>query len=736
MEELDQEYNFKAVEKEVQDKWASSDCFSYKNAEQKKRFSMFLTPPNASGPIHVGNALMVAIQDILARYYRTNGYSTLWVPGIDHGGYETQVTFEREREAAGENFSREEWRSRDLFSAIESFVEENKSLISQQLKSLGASVDWSKLRYTMDDSSLDSVQKMFQKMVDDNLVSRQSYMMNYCSDCATVLADIELKKEKSESTLYRVSFPFSDGSNSLAVGTVNPEFLFSAKYILVHPHDVRFCDYIGAKLINPVSGEEVEILTSERKLNLHEEVPYLEPFLPSFNRFDYEYAIRHGLEAEDLLDWDGRLKVRHEGLFPDEAREREIEALNEVGAIDSTETKEVETSRCKKGHVVNNIIRDTWFLDVDGKVSIRSMALKALEEEDPKIYPAWRKKGLVDWIGKMHNWPIARQNAWGIRLPVWYEVTDASKFLVWFFDEEGERRYGNLQEFLNEGLYFDEIVDGLQRVYAESDCQWVTEREEGKRYLPETDTFDTWFSSGAWATIVYESLEGVDFEEVYPSNTLILGHDLLRLSVARKVMLSTYLSGQLPFKRVYMHPLLLGADGQKMSKSIGNVESLESYLNKYGADVTRMGLTAYSGQTEDFSFENEKLDDYAEFVEKIRQLARVYFAFTESGLIPDNNINFKRSRILNKINRLKIAIGKDVENHYFARAQNQAVDFVGDFQRCLDYILEKDDMTVAKEFMKAFEEYLLILHPFAPHLTEYLHQNMNKDNPGFLAEKG
>lgn len=707
-------YDRKKVEELTQLIWDSNDSFSYvENAG--KTFSMFLTPPNASGPIHVGNALMVAIQDVLARYYRAKKHNVVWVPGIDHGGYETQITYERERMVTDSSYVSNEQDPRELYVAIKKAVEENRDVIIDQLKSLGASVDWHQLRYTLDEQSVISTHAMFSRMVSDGCVLRQPYMMNFCPVCSTSLADIELKKETQVTESHLIRCVGGEDDEEIVLSTTAPEFLFSVHNVLVHPEDKRYRNLIGKSFTNPISGEEITVVKSKRKLAWHQEREHLEPFLPSAVRFDYEYAVRYDLPYDDIFDWSGLLTKGYPELGLRDARQQAVTQLQDGGYIVSQAEGEEELAYCKKGHLVSSMIRLTWFVDFDaGRTPMRQQALDLMEQERLMVYPAWRKKGLVDWIGKMYDWPIARQNVWGIRMPVWYEIEDPSDFLVWFFDQDGKRVHGNLAELLAHGYDWDEVVAGLQRVYAPADCKWTAEPEEGVRYLPETDTLDTWFTSGAWSVFAFEHLS--NFDQVYPSDTVVIGTDLLRLSIARKIVLSVYLTGKLPFRSVYFHPLLNASDGRKMSKSLGNVTSLESYLEEYGADVTRMALLSYMTSGDDFVLEDSRLAYYRQVAGRVWELYKAYTTIIASEKVTRRE---RSSLLLSKTESLSQSVASDIERHLFAKAQERTVSFIEVLENHLwEGVNNKNVTQASAEFLPAFDAYLSILHPFMPHLTE------------------
>lgn len=724
-------YDFKKTESDIAHLWEERADFSPKEESERRTFSMFLVPPNASGPMHIGNALMIAIQDVLARYHRARGDATVWVPGTDHGGYETQVTYERELERAGRDKSL--LSRKELVAELAQFVEGHNETIRGQIKALGASVDWSRFRFTLDEASLRATDGMFRRMVADGLIYREPYMVHYCTACATVLADIELKETEIAAPLYNVRFTAVDGTGELMLPITRPEFIYAMTHVLVHPQDVRYAHLIGATLKNPATGEPVSVVASKRKFDPQDLNRPIEPFCPSHNRYDYEYAIRNGIPARDLLDWQGAMLERYPGMKPALARVEEVRHLEAGGHIESVEEHHNDTAHwCKKGHPVDTIIRLTWFVRLDdAAVPLRQPTLDALAREKFSIHPQWRTKGLVEWIGKMHDWPIARQNAWGIRIPLWYEVKDASRFMVWFVDAHGVRRHGSLKTFLDEGIALDTIVSGIERVYADGECSWTLEPEAGKSYVPETDTFDTWFSSGAWSTIVYGEPGTQEVERFYPSDTLVIGHDLLRLSVARELVLSRYLQGNLPFRQVYFHRLIKGADGQKMSKSLGNAITLDEYLTKYGADVTRMALVSYTGLTEDFFVAPERLGQYGRMIEKLWMLGRMCDAAIGRGVAAADPRTFSTDeRALHAaLSDLFDLVGMNIARHRFAEAQEQASSFCA---RLEEYTLKAVGRDANIERAMAgvqtiLADYLILLHPFMPFATEAIHQMLSPD---------
>ena len=729
---MKENFNHKEIEGNINLMWKKSNIFSPRIEKTKKPFSIFLVPPNASGPMHIGNALMVAMQDILARYHRANGEPTLWIPSTDYGGYETQVSFERELEKAGKD--KTNYTNKELFLEIKKFVEHNNDVIKNQLSSLGASIDWSRFRFTMDNESLLSINQTFKKMVQENLIYRRQYMVNYCPFCVTFLAEIELKERQKETPLYYIKFNQDDNAGHITLATSRPEFLFSVTHVLAHPNDQKHSQYIGKTFINPVTNQPVKVIASKRKWNPEKSEEFLSPFCPSFKSYDYQYSLRNSLPSRNLLDWQGNMIERYPGLKPHEARLKEISLLEQRGHIEKVDDSYQEPMLlCKKGHTTENIIVFTWFLRLDDeKTPLRQPAIQAIEKEDFMVFPKWRKKGLIEWMGKMSDWPIARQNVWGINIPIFYDVSEPEHFMVWFIDKKGGRQYGNLKDFLEQGIELHEIYEGLERIYANEQATWVLEKKPGKPYLPETDTFDTWFSAGQWATIVFGKPNSADFSYFYPSDSIVIGHDLLRLSVSRKILLSFYATKKLPFRLVYLHPLLRGKDGQKMSKSLGNVEPLEYYLEKFGPDVTRMALVSYTASQEDFYFSEETLNLFQDFSHRLWHMGKVI------DLINGYKLNFNTNPIVSNedkkmlldIDDLAKIISSYIKKYMFSFAQERICTFLTVLETYAESMQSGQDIKTSMFVLhQAYEKYLMILHPFMPFITEELQRNLYKDSP-------
>ncbi len=735
---MKQNYDHKEVEPRIALVWEKGNYFSPIIDRTKKPFSIFLTPPNASGGMHIGNVLMIALQDILARHYRAKGRPTLWIPSTDHGGYETQVTFERELEKEGKN--RFDYTRNQLVTKIGQFVDTNNELIKKQIKGMGASVDWSRFRFTLDDISQKATREMFEKMVSDNLIYRDFYMVNYCASCGTMLADIELKEEQKNLPLYFIKFYFEKSEEYLSLATSRPEFLFATTEVMISPADAKHKHLIGKTLRNPITGAPVHIITSKRKFDPATAKLYLSPFSPSYFKYDYEYAIRNSISAKNLLDWNGNMIERYPGLKPSDAREKEVSFLKEGGFLEKADDSHQDSIfLCKSGHIVESMILQTWFVKLDDeKKSLKKPALEALQKGSIKILPHWREKGLTGWIEKMHDWPIGRQNVWGIKIPIWYDISDPSLFMVWFVNKAGKKIQGNLKKLLEDGTSVGEISEGIERIYASEGAPWVLKQEPGKLYLPETDTFDTWYSSGDWSTMVFGSPDSPNFSYFYPSDSILLGYDLLRLCVSREIFLSLYMTGKLPFQIVYFHNLILGNDGQKMSKSLGNAVQPDYYLEKFGVDVTRMTLTSYTALPNDFIVTEERLLDFKNFRDRLWNMGQIIAEVSPyiSEFSSSQSFSERDRHLFFSFDRLVSTIDFQLEKYQFAFAQEKLIQFLGDLERYFSVIKTEGNTAVTFSLLHhIFGKYLMLLHPFMPFMTEELYGTLYNPSSSLAAAK-
>jgi valyl-tRNA synthetase len=738
---MDKVYNHKNKEHEIYQRWEEAGYFKPKIDKSKKPFTIVLPPPNASGKMHTGNVLMIAIEDLLVRWHRMKGEPTLWVPGTDHAGTETQITFERELKKQGKSrfsYSREE-----LYQAIKEFVESNKGKIESQIRQMGASVDWDWYTFTLDEKVIATVHQTFRKMMRDGLIYRGNYLVNYCPKCGTTYSDVEIKHEERTDPLYYMKYgPF-------ILATVRPETKFGDTAVAVNPKDKRYKDYIGKEIeVEGLNGTVTLKVIGDNFVDMAFGTGVVK-VTPAHDKNDYEAGLRHNLEVKPVIDLNGKLNEKagpYEGLSVFQARKKVAEDLEARGLMEKIDTNYVHTvALCKAGHEIEPMVLPNWFIKVDDKEkSLKNPAYEAVKQGKVTIYPKWREITYLRWMEEMRDWPISRQNVWGIQIPLWYEVTDPKLFSVWFVDESGEYHHGNLQNFLNDGITFTQIMKGLQRVVAATDAPFVfaEDKKEGKDYLPETDTFDTWFSSGQWPLVTLGYPDGEYFNYFYPTSVMETGWEIIRLWVSRMVMFGMYLTGEVPFKDVYLHGIVRALDGRKMSKSLGNVIDPEEYVDQYGVDALRMGLISGTANGKDFAFPKDRVIAYKHFGNKIWNMGRFLLMMTEQygKEIPDFaglSKSKEDTQIIGRLNEVISEVDRQLEQFRFADAAEAIYQFL--WHEVADVYIEqvknREDKDVALSVLQhVFVTGLKLLHPFMPFITEEIYQKMPGHGESIMIE--
>ncbi len=741
---MDKAYDHKKAEKTLYKFWEDSGYFKPKIDPKKKPFTIVLPPPNASGKMHTGNVLMIAIEDLLIRWHRMRGDPTLWIPGTDHAGTETQITFEKELKKQGKsrfNYSREE-----LYQEIWNFVMENKHNIENQIRRMGASVDWSRYKFTLDKDVIETVHNTFKKMASDKLLYRGNYMVNYCTKCGTTYADVELKHVDRKDPLYYLKYgPF-------VLATVRPETKFGDTAVAINPKDKRYKELVGSEI-------EVEGLNGKFKLKVIAD-NFVDPkfgtgvvkVTPAHDKNDYEAGLRHNLEVRPVIGLDGKLNEktgRYAGLSVAVARKKVAEDLEERGLLEKIDKEYLHTVvLCKAGHDIEPMVLPNWFVKVDAPhKSFKKPALNVVKEGKVKIYPKWQEIKYIRWMEEMRDWPISRQNVWGIQIPVWYELDDPKKFTVWFLDKKAKYHHGNLQGFLDSGVTFDEIAKGLQRVIAEADVVWVFEedKKKGKKYIPETDTFDTWFSSGQWPLVELGFPDSEDFKYFYPTSVMETGWEIIRLWVSRMIMFGIYLTGDAPFRDVYLHGMVRALDGRKMSKSLGNVINPEEYLEQYGVDALRMGLIAGTANGKDFNFPKDRVIAYKHFGNKVWNMGRFIQMMKEqwSKDVPGFDVLDKKKmsqedkEIVKELNVLIKGVDKELEKFRFADAAEAIYQFMWHevADKYIEQVKNREDKDVALSvLMHVYITSLKLLHPFMPFVTEEIFQTFQGRDKSIMIE--
>jgi valyl-tRNA synthetase len=670
--------------------WEKSQVFQPSKAG--KSYSVVVPPPNANGNLHIGHALTNALQDIAVRYHRLKGESALLLPGADHAGFETQVVYEKQLAKAGKSrfdFSREE-----LYSQIWDFVGQNRTTFEDQFRRLGAGVDWSRYTFTLDEKIVRRAYATFRKMWDEGLIYRGERLVNYCTHHRTGFSDIEVVYKEGKTPLYYMQYgPF-------VLATTRPETKFGDTAVAVHPDDKRYKQYVGQTItVEGVNGSfEVRVVADEM----------VDPdfgtgavkITPAHSFDDWEVAQRHNLPAVRILNHDGTLNHkagRFEGMTVMEARKAVVAALKEKGLL--VKVDEGYTNRvghCYKcGTVIEPMLMEQWFVNME---PLAKPAIAALQEDKIAFYPESKKEQLVTYLENLRDWNISRQIAWGIPIPAFQNVDDTDD---WIYDERVDQ----------------EIIE-----------------VDGRTYRRDPDVFDTWFSSSSWpyATLGYP--DSKDFKQHYPLSLMETGGEILYPWVSRMLMLGLYVTGEIPFKAVYIHGYVLASDGAKMSKSLGNVINPIEVIDKYGSDALRIGIIASRAPAINRGYDPRKVEDARNFCNKLWNIAR-YIEGKAGGNPEQGSVTAKTDAdhwLLVKLQQTADTIALDLENYRFAEAYECLYHFVWD--DFADWYIEASKAQENLPLLAyALKNVLRIAHPFAPFLTETIWQTLTLEKDSLLA---
>jgi valyl-tRNA synthetase len=654
--------------------WEDSGFFNPDNLPERhtKPFTIVMPPPNANGDLHAGHALFITLEDIMTRYKRMLGYRALWIPGADHAGFETQVVYEKKLEKEGR--SRFGMDPSDLYKEIYDFTLENKKKMESQVRSLGASCDWSREKFTLDPEIVNKTQKTFIKMFDDGLVYRGKRAINWCSKHQTSLSEVETESTEETSPFYYFKYgPFE-------IGTVRPETKFADKYVVMHPSDERYKEYKhGQKLeIEWINGPIEATVIKDEAVDM-EFGSGVMTITPWHSQIDFEIAERHKLDIEQIIDWRGKLLPiagEFSGQNIKDARPKIVEKLKEKNLlIKVDEDYKNVVKRCYKcSTIIEPQVKDQWFVKME---PLTKMALESVDKKEIKFIPENYEKIFRYWMNNTIDWNISRQIVWGIPIPAWFR--------------EGEIKAS-------------------------------VEKPGGQGWVRDPDTFDTWFSSGQWPLFTTGYPEHKDYEEFYPTDVMETGHDLIFKWVPRMVMFGLYLSHKAPFHTVYLHGLVNDANGKKMSKSKGNVINPLTLTEKYGTDALRMTLIVGNTPGTDLSLQEEKVKGYKNFANKLWNISRFV-------LSQDNRGELKQD-LVDEFKKLLEDITGDMESYRFYMAAEKIYHYV--WHRFADEILEesknKDDYAATLYYI--LENSLKLLHPFMPFVTEEIWQSMPSKKEG------
>jgi valyl-tRNA synthetase len=707
-------YDPAATENAIYKAWEDSGYFNPDKLPERhvEPFSMVLPPPNVTGILHMGHAAMLVIEDIMIRYKRMKGFKTLWLPGTDHAAIATQAKVE------GEIYKKEGKRRQDigreeLMRRIEEFAKNSHDTIINQLKRMGASLDWSREAYTLDKKRGLAVFEAFKRMYDDKLIYQGHRIVNWDPKGQTTISDDEIVYVEEKTKFYYFKYgPF-------VIGTSRPETKFGDKYVVMHPDDARYSQYKHGQEIDLewINGPIKATVIKDESIDMAFGTGVM-TITPWHSNVDFDIATRHKLDKEQIIDKYGKLLPiagEFAGMKIADAREKIVEKLTAKGLVEKIEdyTHNVATAE-RTGGVIEPQIMNQWFIDVNrpisarGNKSLKELMLATVSEEQIEFIPDRFAKIYTHWITNLRDWCISRQVWFGHRIPVWYRSTAA----------HGRQ-------------------DGTP-----SDSRGVEARvsmeSPGEGWVQDEDTLDTWFSAGLWTFSALGWPEKTkDLETYHPTSVLETGYDIIFFWVARMILMSTYILGEIPFKTVYLHGIVRNADGSKMSKSKGAIDPLEM-CDKYGSDAVRMSLIAGTGPGNDTRMSEDKIRAYKNFANKLWNITRFVLSATEGETVEKGFSAFSPddAKLIKEQDEILAEVTKEMDEYKYYLVAEKLYAYV--WREFADIILENSkeifksgsdaDKKSRKQFLLlTLDRMLRALHPFAPYVTEEIW----KDYPAF-----
>ena len=693
---LNKNYDPAPIEDKWYGKWTDDELFRADTASCKPQFSIVIPPPNVTGKLHVGHSLDNTLQDILCRTKRMQGYEVLWVPGTDHAGIATQNVVERS--LAAEGISRHDLGREEFVNRVWKWKEEYGSAIISQLKKLGASCDWSRERFTMDEGLSAAVRKMFVSLYNDGLIYRGKYLINWCPRCQTALSDLEVEHHDHDGKFYEVAYKFADEQGEVKVMTTRPETIMGDVAIAVHPRDQKNRHLIGKKVIVPIVHRVIPVI--EDNMVDPEFGSGCVKITPAHDQNDFLVGQRHGLEQIQVIDGSGIMTKdageKYAGLDRFEAREVVVEDLKAEGVLLSVQEIKHSVGECYRCHtVIEPYLSEQWFVKTrpladKGVEMVKAGKIRFIPEQWTNVY--------YQWMENIRDWCISRQLWWGHRIPAWY-CQDCGEIMV-----------------------------AAETPHKCTKCGSTNLKQD-------EDVLDTWFSSGLWPFSTMGWPEKTEqLKKFYPTSVLVTGFDIIFFWVARMIMFGLYGTKEVPFRDIYIHALVRDEKGQKMSKSKGNVIDPLVIVKDYGADALRLTMAALTVQGRDIFLSTERIATYRLFLNKLWNASRFALMNLEDAekgqKWDEKQLKLQDKWILNRLAEVTAEITKLLDGYFFGEAARLMYDFV--WGELCDWYLELakpalrgDEGEERRKSTQAvllvlFEDVLKLLHPFIPFVTEEL----------------
>ena len=708
MENLDKNYSPKDIEERIYKKWMDTNSFSANPNKNKKPYTIMMPPPNITGKLHMGHALDISLQDTLIRYKRMKGYEALWQPGTDHAAISTEVKVVDKLKSEGkdkyeigrEAFMKEAWAWKDKY----------ESNIIEQQKKMGASCDWSKLRFTLDDGCSKAVLKTFKELYDKGLIYKGKRIVNWCPSCHTTISDAEVNYEEQEGALYHIKYYFEDknvlvnGKNYIVVATTRPETMLGDTAVAVNPDDERYKDIIGKILILPLVGRRLEII-ADSYVDMEFGTGFVK-MTPCHDPNDFEVGNRHNLEQIQILDDDAKIifpNSKYHGMDRLECRKVIVDDLKNEGFIEKIEPYNHNVGTHDRCHTnIEPMVKDQWFVKME---PLAKPAIEALKNGTLKFVPENYGNTYLHWLTNIKDWCISRQIWWGHRIPVYY-CDDCKKMTV------SENKVVECEHCKSKNIHQDE------------------------------DTLDTWFSSALWpfSTLGWPNVDDEKYKYFYPTDVLVTGYDIIFFWVIRMVFSGIEQTGKCPFKEVLIHGIVRDNQGRKMSKSLGNGIDPLDIVKEYGADALRLALLTGNAPGNDMRFYESRVEAGRNFLNKVWNATRFIIMNdkTNSKFVSDHlskmNINKLEDRwILTLLNNVIKEVTINIEKYELGIALEKIQKFI--WEEFCDWYIEfkkgilyngtdeeKEDAIYILKYVLLNS--LKLLHPFCPFITEEIYDKL------------